>query len=624
MTSPHNPVQLTAISNYKLAQLTFAPPDLHSLRKTAIVKNVLETLYQNTPSAWLHPMTRWTFFTPESLQDMTQEGLEAMFEVYVQIMDRYQPLMSLDSDNETDDAMDDDFDETDTRRLYESSIFSHPGASLSNESLARPPQLVNSDEKPTLADYAVNNNYLINNPHPINMTPHPMHTNSPGEDITPRIRSVSPVRNRLSWTSDTGVTSSAVAQHLANEIMNLFDMEFSVDIPGASSPPSSFPSTSSASSPPPSPSSQSMGAKSLELLESVEGSVDSLPTHMPTTDRTLHIGPEVERVTLQDTPFPVSSRRRSSSVPLPNASSEPSLQRVPPQRSSSLKYRQPSIPTQTSSHPPTKAPTKAPSTPFSKTPKTSKAPESSHSTSPLENDKLFTLSKKPSIRKLATLVGYEEKSSSSYTPTTTTTATTTLTVPTTNSNLNEDTAALLSLSRSSLASTLSVSTSSSSLSETTLPVKAVAIERNNPRTAHPPLPLDGTTGRAKRRSYQLVRPEVVDIQHVRRVHTLGHRYTPKKKRASLMEKTPVKRKSVLLDSQLQLQQQDDHEHALPTVELSRSKSAFIRIGRGLRTSKGSLRRRKDKKNEATPCTCATPPVSNEPHSQCKLMRLQRV
>jgi hypothetical protein len=61
----YNPIQLAAISNFKLAQLTFAPPNLHSLRKTAIVKNMLENVYSITPTEYLQQMTRWQFFTPE-------------------------------------------------------------------------------------------------------------------------------------------------------------------------------------------------------------------------------------------------------------------------------------------------------------------------------------------------------------------------------------------------------------------------------------------------------------------------------------------------------------------------------------------------------------------------------
>lgn len=61
----HSPIQLAAISNYKLAQLTFAPPDLHSLRKTAIIKNTVSYIYEVTPNEWLEDMTRWDFFTLE-------------------------------------------------------------------------------------------------------------------------------------------------------------------------------------------------------------------------------------------------------------------------------------------------------------------------------------------------------------------------------------------------------------------------------------------------------------------------------------------------------------------------------------------------------------------------------
>ena len=65
MIAMHNPIQLAAISNYKLAQLTFAAPDLHSMRKTALIKNMLDVLYDDTPPEWLDQMTRWSFFTPE-------------------------------------------------------------------------------------------------------------------------------------------------------------------------------------------------------------------------------------------------------------------------------------------------------------------------------------------------------------------------------------------------------------------------------------------------------------------------------------------------------------------------------------------------------------------------------
>lgn len=57
--------QLAAWSNYKLAQLTFAPPDIHTLRKTAIIKNAIQHIYDLAPVDGLTEMTRWEFFTLE-------------------------------------------------------------------------------------------------------------------------------------------------------------------------------------------------------------------------------------------------------------------------------------------------------------------------------------------------------------------------------------------------------------------------------------------------------------------------------------------------------------------------------------------------------------------------------
>lgn len=74
MVAMHNPIQLAAISNYKLAQLTFAPPDQDSMRKTALVKNMLEVLYEDTPPEWLSQMTRWVFFTPEYVKEYLCRG----------------------------------------------------------------------------------------------------------------------------------------------------------------------------------------------------------------------------------------------------------------------------------------------------------------------------------------------------------------------------------------------------------------------------------------------------------------------------------------------------------------------------------------------------------------------
>ncbi|KAI9269952.1 hypothetical protein BY458DRAFT_456359 [Sporodiniella umbellata] len=158
----YSPIQLAAISNFKLAQLTFAPPDLHSLRKTAVIKNTIEHIYSSVPAAWLQQMTRWQFFTPESLEFMTQEGLEEIFAQYAQTIDTFRTTRSSIAcvDSLLQDLQDD---------LMEATLFSQPNSTVETT-------------------------------------------------------------KRLSWTSDTGVVSGAVSSNLANEIMSLFDMDFSVDI----------------------------------------------------------------------------------------------------------------------------------------------------------------------------------------------------------------------------------------------------------------------------------------------------------------------------------------------------------------------------------------------------------
>ncbi|KAI8988859.1 hypothetical protein BDB01DRAFT_783374 [Pilobolus umbonatus] len=216
----HNPIQLAALSNYKLAQLTFAPPDLHSLRKTAVIKNMLHVIYVKTPPEWLQQMTRWQYFTPESLEEMTQEGLEQIFAQYVQTIDAFRPINN--SQPYDDDTFDDDDGHGDDLWLAEDeppssappidapSLFSQPNATLSNESIDNP----------------------IRAPSPLSDKPLPANPLI-SDDTAKQARRRSSFgmnKNRLSWTSDTGVTSGVVSQNLANEIMSLFDMDFAVDI----------------------------------------------------------------------------------------------------------------------------------------------------------------------------------------------------------------------------------------------------------------------------------------------------------------------------------------------------------------------------------------------------------
>ncbi|CEP13227.1 hypothetical protein [Parasitella parasitica] len=251
----HNPIQLAAISNYKLAQLTFAPPDLHSLRKTAVIKNMLQDVYTSTPPEWLQQMVRWQYFTPESLEEMTQAGLEEIFQQYVQTIEAFRPVKPTDSYQYDDDLFDEEDDgqgddlwiatedehelplpsfqlqgqqsqlqeqeqescqsKTNSIDSCTSSIFSQPNATISNESIG--------NDIPARAPW----------PRPLSEKPLPASPNNLGDDTAKQARRKSGFaggKNRLSWTSDTGITSSIVSQNLANEIMSLFDMDFAIDI----------------------------------------------------------------------------------------------------------------------------------------------------------------------------------------------------------------------------------------------------------------------------------------------------------------------------------------------------------------------------------------------------------
>ncbi|KAI8338756.1 hypothetical protein BC941DRAFT_451904 [Chlamydoabsidia padenii] len=191
----HSPIQLAAISNYKLAQLTFAPPDLHSLRKTAVIKNTAQYIYDITPKEWLDEMTRWEFFTLEALDDidMTQEGLETILSEYVHIMDSFKAINTqMNVDMEPID-MDDD-----NNKVASQEYETRTPDRLSN---IPPPIASLATSPPTRQDV-----------------------------VEQRRKSFRLNQHRISWTSDTGLPSFAASQHLAGELMSLFDMEFKVDI----------------------------------------------------------------------------------------------------------------------------------------------------------------------------------------------------------------------------------------------------------------------------------------------------------------------------------------------------------------------------------------------------------
>ncbi|KAF7728005.1 hypothetical protein EC973_006770 [Apophysomyces ossiformis] len=521
MAAVHNPIQLAAISNYKLAQLTFAPPNLHSLRKTAVIKNVLELIYNDTPAEWLDQMTRWEFFTPESLSNMTQEGLEEMFSQYVQTMEAFQPIKSMEDDDDEEqdggETMWEDEIPTPDGTPAES-IFAHPTASFSSDSIVRGSML---EDKPL-----------------------------PEKPDDKQVRRKSVARNRLSWTSDTGVPSSAVTQHLANELMNLFDMEFSVDIDLNTAP--RLPELAFSK------------RDQQQRRQSQRYSNDSFMGLIPAFE-TFRLEEELRSAGSRKMTFPPPpskpppedalkpNRRRSTSLPI----TVEKPQRKPPQRSSSLKYRQHSQQQQQQQ-------TQAQDREVIRSPETEREPE----TESKKNHEFFSglanalsrdgpkLSKKKSFRRLASLVRRPAPSTDLLT-------------------VQQDDRVV---SRESINSTAS----SSSWSSVEVPQVARAIPLSSLQK-----PLPETPSSLKRRSFVMARPVLVDAQELRRARSLGHRTNQRKKRQSLME-SASKRRSLILQEQ-------------PTVEskkvpLSRSRSALIKIGSGARRSLRRAASSKDRCN----------------------------
>lgn len=236
--SPSNRIRIAAISNYKLAQLTFSPPDDCTLRKTALIKNIVEIIYQRTPNEYLTTqMMRWEYFTPESLEDMAQKDIEKIIYRYSQIM--YSTAMNLEktstkkeqrflySDYPEITAEAKEMDELDSYYafLFSSSVFSKDtfqgeSASLSEsdddsrEDLNSLPEQLPQQQQNSKLEISPNLSSVYQLRHLNNVS----NSNEKGT-------------NRLSWLSDTGVpTNSALALNLANELMSLFDMEFNVDL----------------------------------------------------------------------------------------------------------------------------------------------------------------------------------------------------------------------------------------------------------------------------------------------------------------------------------------------------------------------------------------------------------
>lgn len=411
---------------------------------------------------------------------MTQEGLEEIFAQYAQTMEAFRPNNNNNNNNTNfpfeDELFDDDDDGQEGDDLWIAdeeietilppvplqppqpieSIFSQPNATLSNESVEFPKRSPSPlSEKPLPANPIVS------------------------DDTAKQARRKSGFsgNNRLSWTSDTGLTSSVVSQNLANEIMSLFDMDFAIDIKVDTAP------------------------KLPEL------SYRRKSQHRQSQDMLTSLIPAFEKIALEN-----SLAEYIAPPPLPQH--RPSLIiRSVPQRSSSLRNRQEIL----ASPPPT--------------------PDESH------------LTKQKSLLRLASLITTKKKDlPQSPEPS-----------PVLHQQQQQQQATyfnnpeIVNTPRKTSTSTVDSSSSSSSWSIVS-------------ESTQKPLP---------------ERPNSPDFVAEEKTRKYRH-----KKRKSVMEKTMSKRKSVLDE---------------PSVPLSRSKSAFIKIGNGLKTKKQlkQIRRTSSAKNLTT-------------------------
>ena len=492
---------------------------------------------------------------------MTQEGLEEIFQQYAQTIEAFRPVKSTVSYqyddelfDEEDDGQGDDLwiadDEQDLplpptilpSQLLEqqiqlqeqeqescksktnsvdsstSTIFSQPNATISNESI---------------------NEFPARAPSPLAEKPLPANPVITNDDTAKQARRKSGFggnKNRLSWTSDTGITSSVVSQNLANEIMSLFDMDFAIDIKVDTAP--KLPEL------PFKPRRRSQQRQSQDMLTSLI--------------------PAFDKIALENSVYASNAVNKAK----PNL-----IIRSVPQRSSSLRHRQ-------ELQLDIKSPISPPITP-AESPTIEK-----------------TLSKKKSLLRLASLMTgkktshkdlpnspepspittngayYHESPTVSLPSGTAAVATTTTTTTTTTA------AAVVNTPRKTSTSTVDSSVSSSSSSWSFVSENGELKIANRPQKPLPEPPSSPSLSPSNGNSRS--------------------KRSAKKKRKSIMEKTMSKRKS---NNGLQSMYDSSNSTTVdPNLQsekgLGRSKSAFIKIGNGLKTKKQlkQIRRTSSAKN----------------------------
>ncbi|CAO3617456.1 unnamed protein product [Mucor fragilis] len=183
-------------------------------------------------------MVRWEYFTPESLENMTQKDVEKIIYRYSQVL--YGTAITLGKENSKKEQqfLYSDYPEItaeikglDEMSAYYASLFS--GSVFSKDSLFQDEadsscsesdaDMEDADDKIKLLEKLPSQPFQpkLEIPSASQSTYLPEHLNSSNDRST----------SRLSWLSDIGVSAnSATALNLASELITLFDMEFNVDL----------------------------------------------------------------------------------------------------------------------------------------------------------------------------------------------------------------------------------------------------------------------------------------------------------------------------------------------------------------------------------------------------------
>lgn len=534
---------------------------------------------------------------------MTQEGLEEIFAQYAQTIEAFQPL---------DDDDDDDDDDREADRIWEEHYMWGPNdeEEVDEEEDIRNASGSTMSEASTMFSqpHATMSSEMIHHHHqpsssfppspPVSLADKPLPKNPPIEDM-PRRKSLTPSvrsRNRLSWTSDTGVAlSGSMVQAMASDMMNLFDMNFSVDIKLNTAP------------------------KLPELPFPHQHQQQCQQRKRLSNDSLMGLIPTFETFTLDDDPSPHSSlsqkpKRKSrlsqswsnsfvsddALPPLPPSSSssaaatEAAVSNPPPTRSSSLAYRkqhhqqqqqrrasQPTTASLLQHHPINTGTTKR---------SDFLAGLWGAAINGSNNDKKETrnnLSRSKSMRRLASLVRGNKKKASKSSPS----------LQYVESSEPPEPPAKDHLFNKSQHSLCSVASSTSSCSTST--AKVMVARKTSFRKPQQQEEVSMTTTQqqhddedhllAKRRSFTMLRPVVVEAQEIRRARSMGHRDAAASRRrlAAKMEAAQKSLPQLTIQEPLLEQQQQLPPQPQPT--LSRSKSALKKLSRGL-----SQRRRNNK------------------------------